>query len=129
MTNEASNSIGHIILYWPTIESMVLTSSSLMSFIRPNRTLPAESVDGRRYSTPLILCMSLWLSWWLIWSSWPFNPVRMTSVRILSRWGGFPHCSKLQLVWCSDQRQSFLRFFFMRGLLVMKTRTPIYRGF
>jgi len=70
MTNEVSNSIGHLVLYWPNIENVVLTPSSCLSFIRLNYTL--------------------WLIWWLIWFIWSFNLESVTSFQTLNKWGGFP---------------------------------------
>jgi hypothetical protein len=65
LTNEASNSISPIALYWSKIENMVLMLSSFMSFIRVNRTLPVKSVDGRRYFTPsTLLCLCSWVRGW-----------------------------------------------------------------
>jgi len=45
--------------------------------------------------------MSLWLSRQLIGLSQSFNPESVIPTWTLSRLG-FPHCSKLRLVWCLD---------------------------
>jgi len=85
---------------------MVLTSSSFMSFIRLNLTLPTESLDERRYS---ILSTHRVFSWVWGWFD-PSDPLTQRGWHQYESWTNgvvFLRCSKLQPTWCSNQRQSF----------------------
>ena len=83
LSNEISISIIGIMLCWPNINNMFLTSSSV-SIIRLNVNLPTESIDGRWYPTFSTLLVFLWLSCWLIWSNWSFRSFDVTLTRTLN---------------------------------------------
>ena len=88
-------------------------SLSFMSFIRLIRTLPVESVDGRRYSTqhhPPSVCLCSRVGGWFDTA----DPSTRRGWHQCESWTGgvvSPCYSKLQLTWCSYQRQSFPCFF------------------
>lgn len=73
--------------------------SSFLNFIWLNCTLPAESVDNQH--CPLSLCLYDWVNGWF----GKVDPSTRTTWYHSEPWTYvvFPCCSKLQLVWCSDQ--------------------------
>jgi len=92
------------------MENKDLTSSSFMSFIQLNHTLPAESTNVDTQHNPPSVCLYSWVQGW-------FNSADSSTRRGWHQWESWtdgvvsPRCSKSQLAWCLDQWQSFPWFF------------------